>query len=55
MPNRLLRDVVFVLAAKLVALTIIYLLFFSAMHQPKLGPSQVAHWLLGPGASSTER
>ncbi len=48
MPHRLLRDVILALAAKLLALTAIYLLFFfDGAHQPLLTPSTVASQILG--------
>jgi hypothetical protein len=55
MRNLLLRDVAIVLAAKLMALTIIYLLFFGAAHQPRIDAPQMAQWVLGTPASANAR
>ncbi len=55
MRNPLLRDVGLALAAKLAALTVIYLLFFSGAHQPRLDAPQVAHWILGADTSQVKR
>jgi hypothetical protein len=55
MPDRLWRDVAFVLAAKLGALTILYLLFFGAAHQPRIDASQTAQWVLGAPAAPNAR
>jgi hypothetical protein len=55
MPNRLLRDVVLALAAKLLALTAIYLLFFGEAHQPLLTPSSVAARILGDTTHANPR
>ncbi len=55
MRNRVLHDIIFVLAAKLAALTVIYLLFFSAAHQPRIDVPQVAHWILGADTLHKER
>lgn len=55
MRNRVLRDIIVVLAGKLAALTVIYLLFFSAAHQPKIDAPQAAHWILGADTLHKER
>jgi hypothetical protein len=55
MPNRLLRDVILALAAKLLALTAIYLLFFDGAHQPLLTPSTVASQILGDSTHANQR
>jgi hypothetical protein len=55
MRNLLVRDVAIVLAAKLAALTVIYLLFFGAAHQPRIDAPQMAQWMLGAQASANAR
>jgi hypothetical protein len=55
MPNHLLRDVILALAAKLLALTAIYLLFFAGAHQPLLTPSTVASQVLGDNTHTSPR
>jgi len=55
MPEHLWRDLGFVLAAKLAALTVIYLLFFGAAHRPRLDEAQMARWILGADASHLGR
>lgn len=55
MPRRLLRDVILALAAKLVALTAIYLLFFDEARQPQLTPSKVATQILGDNLHTDTR
>lgn len=55
MPNRLLRDVILALAAKLLALTAIYLLFFGEAHRPLLTPTTVASRILGDNTHADPR
>jgi hypothetical protein len=55
MRNLLVRDVAIVLAAKLAALTVIYLLFFNAAHQPRIDASRAAQWILGARTSPIAR
>ena len=54
MPH-LVRNVAWALAAKLVALTALYFLFFGPAHQPQVNPSAIAAQLLGGDAVQATR